>query len=50
MIEVGIAKVAINVVRQSRMNSRMVAPTRMAASNKWNFTSSIEARMKPAWS
>ena len=45
MIEVGIASVAIRVVRQSRMNSRIVAETSTAASIRWNLTSSIDFRM-----
>ncbi len=44
MIEVGIARVAITVVRQSRMNRRIVAETSTAASRRWNFTSSIDFR------
>ncbi len=44
------ASVAISVVRQSRMNSRMVSETSTAASSRWNFTSSIDLRMKRDWS
>ena len=50
MIEVGIASVAITVVRQSRMNSRIVAETSTPASSRWNFTSSIDFRMNRDWS
>ena len=50
MIDVGMASVAISVVRQSRMNSRMVADTSTAASSRWNFTSSIDSRMNRDWS
>ncbi len=42
MIDVGIASVAISVVRQSRMKSRIVTATRSAPSKRWSFTSSIE--------
>ena len=42
IIDVGIASVAINVVRQSRMKSRIVADTSTAASRRWNLTSSID--------
>ena len=45
MIEVGIASVAMSVVRQSRMNSRIVSETSTPASSRWNFTSSIDLRM-----
>jgi hypothetical protein len=41
MIDVGIASVAMTVVRQSRMNSRIVAETSTAASSRWNSPSSI---------
>ena len=50
MIDVGIASVAISVVRQSRMNSRIVAETSTAASSRWNFTSSIDFLMNRDWS
>ncbi len=50
MIEVGIASVAMTVVRQSRMNMRIVAETSTAASRRWNFTSSIDFSMKRDWS
>ena len=50
MIEVGMASVAMSVVRQSRMNSRIVAETRTAASSRWNFTSSIDFLMNRDWS
>ena len=50
MIDVGIASVAITVVRQSRMNSRIVAETSTAASRRWNFTSSIDFLMNRDWS
>ena len=49
-IDVGMAKVAISVVRQSRMNSRIVSETSTAASSRWNFTSCIEFRTNRAWS
>ena len=45
MIEVGMARVAINVVRQSRMNKRIVAETRTTARRRWNLTSSIDFLM-----
>jgi hypothetical protein len=50
MIDVGIASVAMIVVRQSRMNSRIVAETSTAASSRWNFTSSIDLTMNRDWS
>ena len=50
MIDVGMASVAISVVRQSRMNSRIVAETRTAARRRWNFTSSIDFLMNRDWS
>ena len=50
MIDVGIASVAITVVRQSRMNRRIVAETSTPASSRWNFTSSIDFRMNRDWS
>ena len=50
MIDVGIASVAIRVVRQSRMNSRIVAETSTAARSRWNFTSSIDFLMNRDWS
>ena len=50
MIEVGIASVAMTVVRQSRMNMRIVAETSAAASRRWNFTSSIDFSMNRDWS
>ncbi len=50
MIEVGMARVAIRVVRQSRMNSKIVSETSPAASRRWNFTSSIEFLMNRDWS
>ena len=50
MIDVGIASVAITVVRQSRMNSRIVAETSTPASSRWNFTSSIDFLMNRDWS
>ena len=50
MIEVGIASVAMSVVRQSRMNRRIVAETSTAASSRWNFTSSIDFLMNRDWS
>ena len=37
MIEVGMASVAMIVVRQSRMKSRIVRPTSTAASTRWNL-------------
>ena len=49
-IDVGIASVAITVVRQSRMNSRIVAETSTPASRRWNFTSSIDFLMNRDWS
>ncbi len=36
-IDVGMAKVAISVVRQSRMNSRIVSETSTAAKSRWNL-------------
>ncbi len=45
IIDVGIASVAIRVVRQSRMKSRMVAETSTAASSRWNLTSSMDFLM-----
>ena len=50
MIDVGIARVAMTVVRQSRMNRRIVAETSPAASRRWNFTSSIDFRTNRDWS
>ena len=50
MIDVGIARVAIRVVRQSRMNRRIVAETSTPASSRWNFTSSIDFLMNRDWS
>ena len=50
MIDVGMARVAIRVVRQSRMKSRMVADTRAAARSRWNLTSSIDFLMNRDWS
>ena len=50
MIEVGMASVAISVVRQSRMKRRIVAETRTAASSRWNLTSSMDLRMNRDWS
>ena len=49
-IDVGMASVAMSVVRQSRMKSRIVRLTRTAASSRWNFTSSIDASMNRDWS
>ena len=50
MIEVGMARVAMTVVRQSRMNRRIVAETSTAASRRWNLTSSIDFRTNRDWS
>ena len=50
MIDVGMASVAISVVRQSRMNRRIVAETSTAARSRWNFTSSIDFLMNRDWS
>ncbi len=46
----GIAIVAITVVRQSRMKSKIVADTRTPASSRWNFTSSIDFLTNRDWS
>ncbi len=50
MIEVGMARVAISVVRQSRIKSRIVAETSTAASSRWNLTSSMDFLMNRDWS
>ncbi len=47
-IDIGIANAAMRVVRQSRMNSRIVKLTSTPASSRWNFTSSIEFSMRPS--
>ena len=44
------ARLAMIVVRQSRMKSMIVTPTRMAAITRWNCTSSIERTMNIDWS
>ena len=50
MIEVGIATAAISVARRLAMNSITVRLTRMPASTRWSFTSSIDRSMKRDWS
>ncbi len=44
------AVLAMSVVRQSRMNSRIVNATSSAATTRWNFTSSIERTINRDWS
>ena len=50
IIEVGIESVAMSVVRQSRMKSRIVRLTSTAASRRWVCTSWIEFSMNRDWS
>ena len=45
MIEAGIARLAMTVVRQSWMNSRIVRATRIAAITRCKFSSWIELTM-----
>ena len=50
IIEVGIERLAMSVVRQSRMKRRIVRLTSTAASMRWTFTSWIEFSMNRDWS
>ena len=47
-IDVGIASVAMSVVRQSRMNNKIVSETKTAARSIWSFTARIELRTRVA--
>ena len=49
-IDAGIARLAMIVVRQSWMKSRIVNATRMAATTRWKFSSSIDSTMNFDWS
>ena len=50
IIDVGMESVAMSVVRQSRMKSRIVRLTRTAARSRWVWTSWIEFSMNRDWS